>query len=92
LNALQVLNACEAALWTMMALMTAFSPIRGLRPLLRVQFCLFFLLFAVSELIEIQTGAWWRPWGLAVWKGICILMLAGGFVRLHRNRQGESKG
>ncbi len=34
-----------------------------------------FLLFAGSDAVEIQTGAWWRPWWLLVWKAGCILTL-----------------
>ncbi len=36
---------------------------------------LVFLGFGFSDWVEIQTGAWWRPWWLAVWKcgsGIAI--------------------
>lgn len=40
---------------------------------------LFLLLMAISEVIELQTGAWWRPWWLAVWKFTCGGLL-GVFV------------
>lgn len=33
----------------------------------------FFLLFSISDLIEVQTGAWWRPVWLLMLKGICII-------------------
>ena len=36
-----------------------------------------FLLFSASDAVEIQTGAWWRPWWLFVWKAGCVLILAG---------------
>lgn len=36
-----------------------------------------FLLFAISDLLETQTGAWWNPWWLAVWKGGCLIGLLG---------------
>ena len=29
-------------------------------------------LFGLSDIVEIQTGAWWQPWWLLVWKGACI--------------------
>jgi hypothetical protein len=35
--------------------------------------------FGVSDVIEIQTGAWWRPWWLLVWKGLCIAVLVSLF-------------
>ena len=35
-----------------------------------------FVLFAGSDVVEIATGAWWRPWGLLVWKAGCVVVLA----------------
>ena len=35
-----------------------------------------FFAFAVSDYIEIQTGAWWRPWPLFVLKAICVITFA----------------
>ncbi len=32
-----------------------------------------FSAFGVSDIVEVQTGAWWRPWWLFVWKGSCVL-------------------
>ena len=32
-----------------------------------------FIAFGVSDIVEVQTGAWWRPWWLFVWKGSCVL-------------------
>jgi len=31
-----------------------------------------FALFGLSDIVEAQTGAWWRPWWLALWKGGCV--------------------
>jgi len=31
-----------------------------------------FLAFGVSDLVEIDTQAWWRPWWLLLWKASCI--------------------
>ena len=35
-----------------------------------------FFAFGVSDLIEMQTGAWWKPIWLLILKGTCIL----GFI------------
>lgn len=32
-------------------------------------------LFGLSDLVEVSTGAWWRPWWLLLWKGLCLLSL-----------------
>ena len=34
-----------------------------------------FCAFGVSDIVEVETGAWWRPWWLLVWKGLCIVVL-----------------
>jgi type IV secretory pathway VirB2 component (pilin) len=36
---------------------------------------LIFLLFGGSDIVEVQTGAWWSPWWLFVWKASCILSM-----------------
>ncbi|MHC4265575.1 MAG: hypothetical protein ACYSUK_06540 [Planctomycetota bacterium] len=28
--------------------------------------------FGCSDFMEIRTGAWWKPWWLLVWKGVCL--------------------
>lgn len=34
-----------------------------------------FLLFGISDIVEIQTRAWWSPWWLFFWKSGCILTM-----------------
>ena len=34
-----------------------------------------FVLFALSDAVEIMTGAWWEPWWLFVWKAVCVVTL-----------------
>jgi len=36
---------------------------------------LIFLFFGGSDIVEVQTGAWWSPWWLFVWKASCILSM-----------------
>ena len=31
-----------------------------------------FFLFGLSDIVEVQTGAWWRPWWLFIWKASCV--------------------
>ena len=45
-------------------------------------------LFGVSDFVEIHTGAWWRPWWLLVWKGLCLAILVALYV-LWRKRGGR---
>jgi hypothetical protein len=46
-----------------------------------------FLLFGLSDLVEAQTGAWWRPWWLLMWKGLCIVGLAGCYIKYRKLRK-----
>jgi hypothetical protein len=34
-----------------------------------------FIVFGLSDIVEIRTGAWWRPWWLLVWKALCVITL-----------------
>jgi len=36
---------------------------------------LIFLLFGGSDIVEVQTGAWWSPWWLFVWKASCVVSM-----------------
>jgi hypothetical protein len=42
-----------------------------------VQVACVLVAFGFSDVVEIQTGAWWRPWWLLVWKGACLLAMLG---------------
>jgi len=43
--------------------------------------CAVFVIFGVSDLVEAQTGAWWRPLWLLGWKGLCLVGLAWCYWR-----------
>jgi hypothetical protein len=75
---LSTLNVAEAVLWFVLAAVIAWRSLRSER---RVRTCariaaLTFVAFAVSDLIESKTGAWYRPLWLLVWKAACIVILA----------------
>jgi hypothetical protein len=43
-----------------------------------------FFLFGISDLVEIHTGAWWRPVWLFLWKGVCIGSLVVCWMRYRK--------
>ena len=50
-------------------------------------------LFGLSDVVEVYTGAWWRPWWLLTWKGLCIGVFAWllyGHYRDRRNADGHA--
>ena len=70
------INLVEAALWICAgAAVLLWSLLRGqwgARPLMRAAFL---IAFGQSDVVETHNGAWWRPWWLLVWKGLCVLAL-----------------
>ena len=82
-------NRVEAALWF------AFAALCSIRTAMTVRdrrggFALLaaaFAVFGVSDLIEAETGAWWRPWWLAAMKVACLVALGIGVRRLLRRRR-----
>jgi hypothetical protein len=80
-----IFNEIEAGLWFVIALSLAIwlrmqRPWRWLLPLS-------FAVFGVSDLIEVQTGAWWEPWWLLVMKAACVLV----FLLAFRERRRQEK-
>jgi hypothetical protein len=86
-------NACEAALWFVMAVAVMIQHHRAAVGARRVAHgtAVFLVLFAVSDLIEMQTGMWWRPVGLLILKGVCVIGLVGGFGLLLRRKADHEK-
>jgi hypothetical protein len=54
------------------------------------------VLFGISDIVEADTGAWYRPWWLLAWKGLCLLVLSWLLwrymrsLRLRRSAQPQS--
>ena len=48
--------------------------------------CLISILFGISDLVEAQTGAWWRPWWLFLWKAVCLTALGVCIMAYRRIR------
>jgi len=45
-------------------------------------------IFGISDFVESQTGAWWKPWWLLAWKAGCnaaFIALAVWYVRITPN-------
>ena len=50
-----------------------------------------FVAFGISDIVEVSTGAWWRPWWLLLWKAACVLVMTALLVRyVKRRRRSES--
>ena len=81
MDGVQLFNAVEAGWWVLVALAVCFLRMPVKIHWTRWPLAALLLLFGVSDVVEIWTGAWWRPWWLAVWKGACVVGIGVlGFV------------
>ncbi len=69
------INALEVVWWTGLAIFCWKNGRGAWQPMCRTA-ALWLLLFAMTDVIELQTGSWWRPWWLAAAKGLCLIGLA----------------
>jgi hypothetical protein len=72
-----VFNYAEAAFWWLLSLLFLVRAVRGEHRWRQDQFILAiaFAGFGLSDLIEVGTGAWWRPWWLLALKTVCLLAI-----------------
>ena len=81
-------NVIEAAIWMAMATWLLYLALRT-RSHLKTTFIILSLtlcFFSVSDMIETQTGAWYRPLGLFLLKAVCVLFITGCLFLLFRKR------
>ena len=79
-------NYFEAVLWMVIAAIVA---VRARRWRLRWMAVAALGAFGVSDIVEASTGAWWRPWWLLLWKGVCVAVLLGVMIAAWRERVGK---
>jgi hypothetical protein len=80
-------NAFEAAVWWVLGVCVLTAALRQTgqrRNIVIVGVIL--ILFGVSDVVEISTGAWWRPWWLFVWKAFCVLILCWQWYAYRKRR------
>jgi hypothetical protein len=76
-RAFQISNYIEAGLWSSIGIGFAIAALRqkGVERKRCLIAAVTFVLFGISDLVESQTGAWYRPIWLLGWKGVCVLVL-----------------
>ncbi|MGB3514061.1 MAG: hypothetical protein WBA93_33620 [Microcoleaceae cyanobacterium] len=72
-------NYIEAVIWFIFAGAFAVSAVKNsnLVRLHRIIATFTFLLFGLSDIVEVKTRAWWHPWWLFMWKTLCVLSMFG---------------
>ncbi|MEG3901445.1 hypothetical protein QUB19_06410 [Microcoleus sp. B4-C5] len=86
-------NYIEALLWFCFAIGFALNANKtsGITRINRLITTLIFFLFGGSDIVEVQTGAWWNPCWLFVWKVSCVLFMVSLFWVYLRDRALSSK-
>ena len=74
-------NLGEAALWVALGLCVL---VLSRRTRWHLGLAATLIAFGISDVVETQTGAWWRPPWLLAWKAACLV----GFVVLYARRRG----
>ena len=87
-----VYNYIEIGLWAVIG--TCFLISTFLRPVSRntgLLTALTFYMFSVSDVIEIRTGTWWRPWWLFVMKAACVASMFVLFLVYLKNKKARGR-
>jgi hypothetical protein len=82
-------NLIEALLWISIALVL-FRQAWQSAGRLRLVFALLslsFVVFAITDVVESETGAWWRPLWLLALKSACVAGILAGFGWHYRTTQ-----
>ncbi len=79
----------EAAVWLLVAVLLGWQSLRerGAARKALLVLAAVVLAFGGSDLVEMQTGAWWRPWWLFAWKAACVLLMLWFFRKYFRLRK-----
>ena len=90
-NVFYVFNLCEGLLWIGMAIGFLVVLARKRQNVdLMLATSLLFLVFGISDFVEIETGGWYKPWWLLLWKASCLVGFASVYT-LFRKRRRASK-
>jgi hypothetical protein len=82
-----LLNRIEAGLWFVVALILLLALRRRLSSRLLALLVIALIAFGISDLVETRTGAWYRPWWLLLWKGVCVVIVGVFVIAAWRARQ-----
>jgi hypothetical protein len=89
----QIFNVSEMFLWLIIGAILFANGFRRNNKYRKLAYFLsvVFVLFGLSDGVEVHTGAWWRPWWLLVWKGLCILIFATSLIYYIGTKHQKSK-
>src|SRR5713101_2678554 len=81
-------NYMEGVFWTIVGIVLAIAGQRANRTyrVLSIVASSVLIVFGISDFVEAQTGAWWRPLWLLGWKALCLVVLAWCYWKYRRIR------
>ena len=89
-----ILNYIESILWfsisMLLVLIACFNKEQAPYKKVMLVTSSFFLAFGVSDIIEAQTGAWWKPLELFFFKASCVAGFIGCFVWYHKLKREQT--
>lgn len=70
-------NYIEAGIWGIFAVGFGRVALKqsGKIRIQRIIAAVTFFLFGLSDIVKVQTGAWWHPWWLFLWKSLCVVSM-----------------
>lgn len=88
-RAFTISNLVEAGLWVLIAVGLTWAARREQKRVRQIwqAMAVTLTLFGVSDVIEVFTRAWWRPWWLFLWKALCVTTIAGLLILYWQQRQ-----
>jgi hypothetical protein len=88
----RVANQIECVFWNCFGLGFLLSAVKPSYRRLKLLAGLVLVVFGISDFVEADTGAWWDPWWLLLWKSACVLALAAMlFLYMKRQRKAQAK-
>ncbi len=86
MSAFEIVNWGEVILWPAIGMVCLLFAIKGKGHADRSLWVLgpTFVLFGVSDYIELHTGAWWKPLALLLLNAVCIAVFVAAGVRHYR--------
>ena len=68
-------NLIEGIVWIVISVCFGVSLLRPGYRWAKTVATINFLVFGLSDFVEMRTGAWWQPWWLLAWKGTCVVVM-----------------
>jgi len=80
----RVVNLIEGWLWIALGAVFLVTLFRPARRWMKLFAAVSFILFGLTDFVEMRTGAWWHPWWLLAWKGGCVAVMVGLLLTYRR--------